>query len=160
MKKLLSMLFVAAMLSMVITSCGKDDPDEPVIKTHQLESEHSQANDTYLVYDIDLDKDSSSIYVHNAVFTMDETSSPPLSVRVDAPCSVDKSGKVFTFMGTDIAPYLMRGNTAVPFPSLRVNNLTSVVNTEKKTYSISFDCQGTAMGKQINGHYEKEGKLK
>ena len=159
MKKLLSMLFVAAMLSMVITSCGKDDPDEPVIEI-MLESEHGEANDTYLVYDIDLDKDSSSIYVHNAVFTMDETSSPPLSVRVDAPCSVDKSGKVFTFMGTDIAPYLMRGNTAVPFPSLRVNNLTSVVDVEKKTYSISFDCQGTAMGKQINGHYEKEGKLK
>jgi hypothetical protein len=160
MKKLVSMLFVTAMLGMVFTSCGKDDPDEPVIPTTQLESEHGLANDTYLIYDIDLSKDSSTIYVYNAVFTMGEAASPALNISVNSPCTVDKTGKVFTFRGTNIVPNLMRGNNPVPFPTLRVNNLTSVVNVEKKTYSISFDCQGTAMGKEIDGHYDKEGKLK
>lgn len=161
MKKFLAVLFAAAMLSLVITSCGKDDPDEPVVPVaQQLESEHGEANDTYLIYDIDLNKDSSTIYVHNAVFSMGTISSPPLNISVNAPCSVDKTGKVFTFIGTNIVPNLMRGNTPVPFPTLRVNNLKSVVNVEIKTYSISFDCQGTAMGKEINGHYEKEGRLK
>ena len=160
MKKLVSLLFVAAMLGMVFTSCGKDDPDEPVVPAQQLESEHGQANDTYLIYDIDLSKDSSSIYVYNAVFSMGETTSPAMTIRVDAPCTVDKTGKVFTFAGTGIVPFLMRGSTPVPFPTLHVNNLRSVVDVEKKTYSVSFDCQGTAMGKEIDGHYDKEGKLK
>ena len=160
MKKLASILFVAAMLGMVLAACG-DEKDEPVFPTTmQLESEHGEANDTYLVYDIDLSTDSSSIYVYNAVFRMGDASSPALNIRVNAPCTPDKSGKVFTFAGTGIIPNLMMGSTAVPFPTLRVNNLRSVVNTEKKTYSISFDCQGTAMGKPIDGHYEKEGKLK
>lgn len=160
MKKFFAVLFAAAMLSIVITSCGKDDPDEPVVPvTQQLESEHGEANDTYLIYDIDLNKDSSTIYVHNAVFSMGTITSPPLNISVNAPCTVDKTGKVFTFIGTNITPNLMRGNTPVPFPTLRVNNLKSVVNVEIKTYSISFDCQGTALGKEINGHYEKEGRL-
>lgn len=161
MKKFLAVLFAAAMLSIVVTSCGKDDPDEPVAPiTQQLESEHGEANDTYLIYDINLDKDSSTIYVYNAVFSMGEISSPPLTISVNAPCTVDKTGKVFTFAGTNIVPNLMRGNTPVPFPTLSVNNLRSTVDIEKKTYSISFDCQGSAMGKAIDGHYDKEGKLK
>ena len=161
MKKFFAVLFAAAMLSIVITSCGKDNPDEPVVPvTHLLESEHGEANDTYLIYDIDLDKDSSTIYVYNAVFSMGAISSPPLTISVNAPCTVDKTGKVFTFAGTNIVPNLVRGNTPVPFPTLRVNNLRSTVNIEKKTYSVSFDCVGTAMGKEINGHYDKEGKLK
>lgn len=160
MKKLVSMLFIAAMLSMGIASCGDDKKDEPILPVaQQLESEHGVANDTYLIYDIDLSKDSSTIYVHNAVFSMGTVSSPPLNISVNAPCTVDKTGKVFTFIGTNIVPNLMRGTTPVPFPTLRVNNLKSVVNVEIKTYSISFDCQGTAMGKEINGHYEKEGRL-
>ena len=160
MKKLIVLLFAAATLSLVITSCGKDDPDEPVVNTQQLESEHSEFNDTYLVYDIDLSKDSSTIYVYNAVFTMGEISSGAMDVRVDAPCTVDKTGKVYTYSGTDIIPYLVRNGSPVPVPGLRVNHLSSVVNVEKKTYSISFDCIGTVMGKEINGHYDKEGKLK
>ena len=159
MKKLVSWLFVAALFGLVITSCGKDDPDEPVVEKQQLESEHGEANDTYLVYDIDLSKDSSTIYVYNAVFRMGETTSPALTVRVDAPCTVDKSGKVYRFSGTGITPYLMRG-TPVPVPTLSVNNLNSVVDVENKTYSISFDCHGVVMGKEIDGHYDKNGKLK
>ena len=159
MKKIFSMLMVAAALCMVVAACG-DDKDEPVApKPQKLESEHSATNDTYLVYDIDLSKDSSIICVYNAKFQMGDKESPALNIRVDAPCSADKSGKVFTYAGTNIIPYLIMGSTPTPFPTLRVNNLRSVVDTEKKTYSISFDCQGTAMGKPIDGHYEKEGKL-
>ena len=159
MKKIFSMLLVAAALCMMVTACG-DNKDEPVApKPQKLESEHSATNDTYLVYDIDLDKDSSSIYVYNAMFQMGDKMSPALNIRVDAPCAVDKTGKVYTYSGTNIIPYLMMGSTPTPFPTLNVNNLRSVVDTERKTYSISFDCQGTAMGKPIDGHYEKEGKL-
>lgn len=161
MKRFFAILSIVAVLGIMFCSCGKDDPDEPVNPNIQrLESEHSVANDTYLIYDIDLSKDSSTIYVQNAVFSMGETSEMKLNISVNTPCTVDKTGKVFTFRGTNIVPNLMRGNTPVPFPTLRVNNLTSIVNVEKKTYSISFDCQGTAMGKEIDGHYDKEGKLK
>ena len=161
MKFLYSILSIAAVLGMMFTSCGKDDPDEPVVpKTYLLESEHGVANDTYLVYDIDLNKDSSSIYVYNASFSMGATTSLKLNILVNCPCTVDKSGKIFTFTGTNITPNLLRGNTPGPFPSLHVNNLRSVVNIENRTYSLSFDCQGDAIGKVINEHYSKEGKLK
>ena len=58
MKKIFSMLLIAAALCMVVAACG-DNKDEPVVpEAQKLESEHSAANDTYLVYDIDLSKDS------------------------------------------------------------------------------------------------------
>lgn len=161
MKIFYAILSIVAVLGIMFSSCGKDDPDEPVNPNIQrLESEHGVANDTYLIYDIDLRKDSSSIYVHNAVFSMGETSPMTLNIRVDAPCTVDLTGKVFTFAGTGIVPNLMRGNTPVPISTLHVNNLRSVVDIERKTYSISFDCKGSAMGRDIDGHYNKEGKLK
>ena len=159
MKKIFSMLFVATMLGMVFVACG-DEKDEPAPTISQMiESVHGEANDTYLIWDINTANDSSAIYVYNAVFSMGATTSPALNIRVDAPCTVDKKGKVFTLAGTGIVPCLMMGGTAVPFPTLHVNNLKSIVNTENKTYSISFDCQGTAMGKEIDGHYDKEGNL-
>ena len=159
MKKLLPALLFAA-LFLTFAACG-DDKDEPdVPKTQKLESEHGEANDTYLIWDIDLDKDSSSIYVYNAVFRMGDAASPPLNISVNAPCTVDKTGKVYSLTGTNIIPNLVMGSTPTPFPTLRVNNLRSVVDVDKKTYSISLDCQGTAMGKPIDGHYEKEGNLK
>lgn len=161
MKFFYSILSVAFVLGMMFTSCGKDDPDEPVLPTtYQLESEHGVTNDTYLIYDIDLDKDSSSIYVYNAAFNIGSSTPLKLNILVNAPCTVDKTGKVFTFTGSNIVPNLMRGNTPVPFPTLQVNNLISIVNIENKTYSISFDCQGNAIGKEINSHYDKEGNLK
>ena len=159
MKKLLPALLFAA-LFLAFAACG-DEKDEPVAPVSQkIESVHGEANDTYLVWGIDMAKDSSTIYVYNAVFAMGETTSPPLNISVNSPCTVDKTGKVFSFIGTNIIPNLMMGSTPTPFPTLRVNNLRSVVDVEKKTYSISFDCQGTAMGKEINGHYDKEGSLK
>ena len=159
MKKLLPALLFAA-LFLAFAACG-DEKDEPVAPVSQkIESVHGEANDTYLVWDIDMAKDSSTIYVYNAVFNMGETTSPPLNISVNSPVTVDKTGKVFSFIGTNIIPNLMMGSTPTTFPTLRVNNLRSVVDVEKKTYSISFDCQGTAMGKEINGHYDKEGSLK
>ena len=160
MKKLYFVLLFAGLLSMSLVSCG-DEKDEPVVPVSQkIESVHGEANDTYLVWDIDMAKDSSSIIVYNAVFQMGAATSKALNIRIDAPCTVDKKGKVFTFTGTGIVPCLMMGSSAVPFPTLHVNNLRSIVNTENKTYSISFDCQGSVNGKEIDGHYDKEGKLK
>lgn len=160
MKKIFSTLLFAALLSMAFVSCG-NEKDEPVTPPSQkIESVHGEANDTYLVWDIDMAKDSSAIYVYNAVFQMGSVSSQPLNISVNAPVTVDKTGKVFTFAGTGIVPCLMMGTTPVPVPTLHVNNLRSVVNTGNKTYSISFDCQGTVRDKEIDGHYDKEGSLK
>ena len=158
MKKLIPALLFAA-LFMMFAACGddkKDEPVEPVVQ--QIESEHGVTNDTYLIWDIDMSQDSSSIFVYNVKFA--EQMPININVRVDAPCTVDKTGKVFTFIGTNIMPYLLMGSTPTPFPTLRINDLKSVVNTENKTYSISFVCQGTVTGKSINGDYKKEGNIK
>ena len=160
MKKFFSIFLFSALLGTALIACG-DEKDEPITPAaQQIESEHGVANDTYLVWDIDLDKDSSSIYVYNAVFYMGDKPSPALNIRVDSPCMVDKTGKVFTFAGTGIIPHMKMVTTFTPVNTLRVNNLKSVVNTDNKTYSISFDCQGTVMGKTIDGHYDKTGNLK
>lgn len=161
MKKLFAMLFAAAVMSLAFVSCS-DDKDEPAKPEpiQYLESEYENESDTRLLFDINLEKDSSSIYVYNVKFRMGDVESPALNIRVDAPCTVDKTGKVYTYSGTDIIPYLLRGETPVPVPGLRVNNMITVVNVEQKTYSISFACKGNVMGKEIDGQYNKEGKLK
>ena len=109
MKKLFSMLFIATMLGLVFTACG-DDKDEPEMpKAQNLQSTHESENDTYFVFDIDLDKDSSTIYMYNIVFHIGEATSPAMTLRVDAPVTVDKSGKVYTYSGTGIVAYMLRG---------------------------------------------------
>ena len=151
MKKLLPALLFAA-LFLTFTACG-DDKDEPEVpKTQKLESEHGQANDTYLIWDIDMNQDSSSIYLYNAVFTIGEATSPAMTLRIDAPVTVD--GKTYTYAGNGIVAEMLRGTTWMPMPgdAYMVNNLISTVNPGAKTYTISFDCHG--------GHFEKEGKLK
>ena len=109
MKKIFSMLFVAAALCIVVASCGdeKDEPDVP--KTQLLESEHGVANDTYLVWNIDLNQDSSSINVYNAVFQMGDKQSPALNISIKSPCTVDKTGKIYSLIGTNIIPNLILG---------------------------------------------------
>ena len=154
MKKFFSMLFIATMLSMMFVACG-DDKDEPVIpKTQNLESVYTEETDTHFLFDINLDKDSSSIYMYNIVFRIGEATSPAMTLRVDAPVTVDKSGKVYTYSGTGIVAYMMRGTTWMPMPgeTYLVNNLTCTVNPDAKTYAISFDCHG--------GHFDESGKLK
>ena len=153
MKKLIPALLFAA-LFLTFAACG-DDKDEPVFPTtQQLESEHGQTNDTYLIWDIDMSEDSSSIYLYNAVFTIGGATSPAMTLRIDAPVTVDKSGKVYTFAGTGIVAHMLRGTTWMPMPgdAYLVNNLISTVNPGATTSPISFDCHG--------GHFEKEGKLK
>lgn len=154
MKKFFSMLFIATMLAFVFTACG-DDKDEPVvIKTQNLESVYTSSTDTHFLFDIDLDKDSSSIYMYNIVFRIGEATSPAMTLRVDAPVTVDKTGKVYTYSGTGIVAFMMRGTSWVPMPgdAYLVHNLTCNVNPEAKTYSITFDCHG--------GHFEESGKLR
>lgn len=151
MKKFLPMLAFAAMLC-VFASCG-DDNDEPnVPPTQTLESVYEDATDTHFTFDIDLDKDSSSIYLYNVIFTIGEAQSPAMNIRIDAPVTVDKKGKVFTYAGTDIVPFLLRGTTPTPMPTFIVTNLTCTVNTTDKTYSMFFNCHG--------GEYSSSGKLK
>lgn len=152
MKKLVFMLFAATLLGMAFVSCG-DEKDEPVIpKAQTLESVHQDATETYFKFDIDMNKDSSSIYLYNVVFTIGEAQSPAMNIRIDAPVTVDKKGKVFTYSGTNITPFLLRGNTPVPMPNMPVTDLTCTVNTGDKTYSMAFDCH--------DGHYSNSGKLK
>ena len=155
MKKFLSMLFIATMLGMVFMSCGDDKKDEPIVPDAQkLESMYESETDTHFTFDIDMAKDSSSIYMYNIVFRIGEATSPAMTLRVDAPVTVDKNGKVYTYAGTGIVAYMQRGTTWMPMPSeaYLVNNLTCTVNTSAKTYDIAFDCHG--------GHFAETGKLK
>ena len=151
MKKLFSILFIFTMLSMVFVSCG-DEKDDPVIPTQKLESVYESESDTHFMFDINLDKDSSSIYLYNIVFTIGEAQSPAMNIRIDAPVTVDKSGKVYTYAGTNIIPFLLRGNTPVPAPGFVVTNLTCNVDTKNKNFNIFFNCHG--------GEYSHSGKLK
>ena len=141
MKRLFSILFVATMLGMVFTSCG-DDKDEPIVPTQKLESVYTSETDTHYMFDIDLNQDSSSIYLYNVVFTIGEAQSPAMNIRIDAPVTVDKSGKLFTYAGTNIIPYLLRGATPVPAPSFIVTNLMCNVDTKRKYYEMYFECHG------------------
>ena len=141
MKKLFSILFIATMLGMVFTACG-DDKDEPVVPTQKLESVYTSETDTHFTFDIDLNKDSSSIYLYNVVFTIGEAQSPAMNIRIDAPVTVDKSGKLYTYAGTNIIPYLLRGATPVPMPSMPVTNLMCNVDTKRKYYEMYFECHG------------------
>ena len=152
MKKIFSTLLFAALLSMAFVSCGNEKDEPEVIKTQQLESEIDDETGARVVFDIDLNKDSSSVYVYNAVFTIGERVSPAMNIRIDSPCTVDKSGNIYNYQGTDIIPYMMMGTSFVPVPSMPVTNFVCTVNTKDKTYSTSFDCHG--------GHWSKSGKLK
>ena len=150
MKKLLPALLLAV-LSLAFTACGDDD--EPVVpEAQRIESVYESETDTHFTFDIDMDKDSSSIYLYNVVFTIGEVQSPAMNIRIDAPVTVDKTGKVFTYAGTDIVPYMLRGTTPVPMPSFMVTNLTCTVDTKNKTYDMFFNCHG--------GEYKNSGKLK
>lgn len=151
MKKLLSALLLAA-LCMSFTACGDDDEPVTPDPVQNLESVYQNETDARYVFDIDLDKDSSSIYLYNVKFTIGERVSPPMNIRIDAPVTVDKSGKVFTFAGTDIIPYLLMGTTPVPSPGFMVTNLTCTVDTKEKTYDMFFNCHG--------GEFKASGKLK
>jgi hypothetical protein len=152
MKKLFALLFAAAVLGMAFVSCG-DDKDEPVKPepTQNLESVYENEKDMHYVFDIDLAQDSSSIYIYNVMFA---PGAPSLTIRIDAPVTTDRSGKVYTYAGTNIMPYAQLHGVMLRMTDevYRVTNLLCNVNTEAKTYDIKFDCHG--------GHFENAGKLK
>ena len=151
MKKLFSMLFIATMLSMVLMSCG-DDKDEPEMpKTQNLESVHESENETYFVFDIDMNKDKSTIYMYNIKFA---PAAPAMTLRVDVPVKLNDSGKAYILTGTDLVADMQRGGSWVPMEAeqYHLNNLTCTVNPGSKLYYISFDAHG--------GHFEQNGELK
>lgn len=152
MKKFFVMMFALAALGLVCIACGDDKKDEPVVPTQNLESVKESGTDTYYVFDIDMDKDSSSIYMYSIKFS--DQMPVTIDVRIDAPVTVDKTGKVYTYAGTGIMPYMMRNGKLIPMPgeAYLVTDLLCNVNTEAKTYDIKFDCHG--------GHFEQSGKLK
>jgi hypothetical protein len=154
MKKFFSIFFVATMLGMVFTACG-DEKDQPIIPTTQnLESVYQNETDAHYLFDIDMDKDSSAIYLYNIRFTIGQVQSPAMNIRIDAPVTVDKDGKVYTYAGTGIHPYMQRGGTMLRLYDdiYLVTDLTCKVDTKNLTYSITFDCHG--------GHFDDHGSLK
>lgn len=145
------LLTLALGMGATLVSCG-DDKDEPTPATQNLESVYENETDTHFTFDIDMEKKIGSIYIYNVVFTIGERVSPAMNIRIDAYCTADKSGKIFTIFGTDIIPFMLRGTTPVPVESMPVTNLTCTVDTKKKTYDIFFNCHG--------GEYKNVGKLK
>lgn len=126
----------------------------PSYTAFSLSSVYEDPADTHFVFDIDMEKDSSSIYLYNMVFRIGEAVSPAMNIRIDAPVTVDETGKIYTYAGTGIVPYMLRGNALLPMTDelYKVNDLLCHVNTEAKTFDIKFDCHG--------GHFETAGKLK
>ena len=145
------MLLFAA-LCLAFTACGDDKEDEPIVNTQKLESEYQNETDAHYVFDIDLDKDSSSIYLYNVKFQIGTQMSPALNIRIDAPVTVDKTGLIYTYAGTNIVPYQIMGQVPVPAPGFIVTNLTCTVKAKEKAYSMYFNCHG--------GEFAASGKLK
>ncbi|MBR5686047.1 MAG: hypothetical protein IKX18_07850, partial [Muribaculaceae bacterium] len=108
--------------------------------TQKLESVYTAETDAHYLFDIDLNKDSSSIYLYHVKFS--EQMPVTVDIRIDAPVTVDKSGKLFTYAGTNIIPYRLMGSTAVPAPGFIVTNLMCNVDTKRKYYEMYFECHG------------------
>jgi len=151
-KSLLSLLAMVAIV-VIATACGSDKKDEPQPEpqSQTISSVYASDADVHYTFDIKLDEDSSSIYFYNVVFTIGETKSPAMNIRIDAPVTVDNAGTTYTYRGTNIIPWMLRGTTWTPAPSFVVTNLTCTVNTSAATYSIFFNCHG--------GEYSDSGKL-
>ena len=152
MKKLFSMLFIVTMLGLVFTACG-DDKDEPEVpKAQNLESVHEE-DGSYFVFDIDINKDKSTIYMYKIQFA---PGAPKMDLRVNVPVSLNQSSNTYTLSGTGLVAdmYMSSTDKWVPMADeqYKLNNLTSTVNPNTKVYSISFDAHG--------GHFEKSGKPK
>lgn len=150
MKKLFSMFFIATLFGFVFTACGNDDePNVP--EAQNLESVHENDQiDQYFVFDIDMNKDKSTIYMYNIQFG----GAPfAMTLRVNVPATL-KNG-VYTLSGTDlVADMEMQSSGWVTMDDERykLKNLMCTVNPKAKEYSISFDAHG--------GHFEESGKLK
>lgn len=144
------MLFIATMLGLVFTACGddKDEPDAP--KAQNLVSVHeNDQTDMYYVFDIDLNKDKSTIYMYNMRFA---PGAPTMTLRVNVPATLSQG--VYTLSGTDlVADWNTEAAGWIPMAGeqYQLKNLMCTVNPKAKQYSISFDAHG--------GHFEDSGKL-
>ncbi|MBR7011845.1 MAG: hypothetical protein IKI10_03010 [Muribaculaceae bacterium] len=155
MKKLFSMLFIVTLLGLVFTACGndKDEPEAP--KAQNLESVHEQ-DEHYFVFDIDMNKDKSTIYMYQIQFA---PGAPSMDLRVNVPASFNQSSNVYTLTGTGLVAEryvksMESDNKWVPMPGdqYKLNDLMCTVNPSAKQYSISFTAHG--------GKFEESGKLK
>lgn len=150
MKKIFSILFIATMFGMVLASCG-DDKDEPKIpETQNLQSVHQNETDQYFVFDIDMNKDKSTIYMYNIQFA---GAPMTMNLRVNVPVTLSNDGKAYILAGSGLVAEMQRGDSWTPMPGeqYQLQNLMCTVNPSAKQYSISFDAHG--------GHFEESGKL-
>jgi hypothetical protein len=152
MKKSFSMLFIVTLLGLVFTACGndKDEPEAP--KAQNLESVHEQG-EHYFVFDIDMNKDKSTIYMYQIQFA---PGAPSMDLRVNVPATLNQSSNVYTLSGTGLVAerYVESTKTWIPMPEdqYKLNDLMCTVNPSAKQYSISFTAHG--------GKFEESGKLK
>ena len=152
MKKLFSMLFIATLLGLTFAACG-DDKDEPEVpKTQNLTTVHEGESDQYFVFDIDMSKDKSTIYMYNIQFA---PNAPKMNLRVNVPVNLNQSGSAYIMIGTNLICEMDMPSAGgwVPMPDeqYQLKNLTCTVNPKAKLYAISFDAHG--------GHFEDSGKL-
>ena len=144
------MFFIATLLGLVFTACGNDDePDVP--EAQNLESVHENDQiDQYFVFDIDMNKDKSTIYMYNIQFG----GAPfAMTLRVNVPATL-KNG-TYTLSGTDLVADMdmpSSGWVTMDDERYQLKNLMCTVSPKAKQYSISFDAHG--------GHFEESGKLK
>ena len=145
------MLFIVTLLGLVFTACGddKDEPEAP--KAQNLESVEQSGH--HFVFDIDMNKDKSTIYMYQIQFA---PGAPAMDLRVNVPATLNQSSNVYTLSGTGLVAerYMESTKSWDPMPDDRykLNDLTCTVNPSAKQYSISFTAHG--------GKFEESGKLK
>ena len=145
------MFFIATLFGLVFTACG-DDKDEPEVpQVQNLVSVHeNDETDKYFVFDIDMSKDKSTIYMYHIQFA---PGAPTMTLRVNGPATL-KNG-TYTLSGTDLVADMnmpSAGWVTMDDERYQLKNLMCTVSPKAKEYSISFDAHG--------GHFEESGKLK
>jgi len=136
------------------TNLAIEVPFNDNLQVLTVNSAYDNETETHFTFDINLNKELSIIELYNIVFTIGSAQSPAMNIRIDAPVTYDRNTRTYTYAGTGITPYMIRGGSLIPMEgdAYRVTDLTCTVNVKDKTYSISFDCHG--------GHYENSGKIK
>jgi len=150
MKKFL-FLFVFVALCIGFVACGNDDEPDDKAYSGKIESVYTDASQPHYTFDIDLNADSSGVYLYQVVFTIGERTSPAMNLLIKAPTTGDATGKIFTMKGTNIIPFMVMGNTEVPYPNFPVTDLNITVNMTAKTFDMFFRCHG--------GEYSDSGML-
>ena len=143
MKKIMLMMALCAM-AMGLAACGDDDEPQVInVKDGVIESVEAQVTDTHYEFELNEATGTGNITVHNIVFTIGDRQSPALTIRIPN-AKFTRTRNIITFNDTDIAPEMLRGTNFVPMgdPLYNVTDLNSVIDLDKKTFSISFKCHG------------------